>query len=408
MEQHLACLHCDQLIFISKLTKTESAYCPVCRTKLKSNKQNAQQKVVALSLSSIILLLSSLFYPFISFSEKGLMQSITLLDAADILFTFHYPLLGLLIDFSIIFLPLSLLFILILVHIGLLKVVPKKYAALLLKTLFNLFPLVMCEIFLIGILISMIKIMSMADIQFGVSFYSFCLFVICYLKCISYIDKSYLWQQISTTKQIPLLVKPTRAIEISYNNCHVCHQLTQSNVCSRCNSKTYLRDNANIQKVFALLITSLLFYIPANIYPIMHTWVLNQNEPATILTGILALWEMGSYPIAVIIFIASVVIPLIKMFALALLCYVARYAKTFDRYQYTKMYRITEFIGKWSMLDVFVVIVLVSLVQLDVFMSIKPGIGALFFAAMVFTSMLSAHVFDPRLLWDRKLTLQDK
>jgi len=405
MQIHLACTHCDHLVFIEALNPKQIATCPNCNCKLHVGKHNSEQKVVALSLCAILMLVSALFYPFISFSEQGITQTITLLDAGKILFSFNSPLLGALIDITIIFLPLTLLVFFVFIHIGLLKILPDIYAIKLLKIIFKLIPWVMSEIFLIGILISMVKIMSIADISFGISFYAFTAFIIFYLMCLSQIDRRKLWQQISVAPSKPLIASPARAIENNLRACHSCHQLTKSQICERCQSKTYFRTPSSIQKVSALLITSLILYFPANFYPIMHTWVLNQNEPATILGGIMTLWEMGSYPIAIIIFIASIIIPLAKIFVLSLLCYVVNYKTNINpnaQNQYTKLYQITEFIGKWSMLDVFVVAVLVALVQLGSLMSITPGKGAVFFAAMVFTSMLAAHAFDPRLLWDKK------
>jgi len=404
MQIHLACDHCDHLIYIDVLKPNQVAVCPNCQCKLHVGKKNSEQKVVALSLCAILMLLSALFYPFISFSEQGITQTITLLDAGKILFAYDSPFLGGLIDVSIIFLPLTLLVLFVLIHIGLLSILPKRYAIKLLKLIFKLIPWVMSEIFLIGILISMVKIMSIADISFGLSFYSFSAFIIFYLMCLSQIDKNKLWQKISSSDNTPLICSPSRAIDNNLKACHICHLLTSHTVCSRCHSKTFFRTPSSIQKVMALLITSLILYIPANFYPIMHTWVLNQDEPATILGGIMTLWQMGSYPIAIIIFIASIIIPLAKIFVLSLLCYVVSYKNNInhtEQYQYTKIYQMTEFIGKWSMLDVFVVAVLVALVQLGALMSITPGKGAVFFAAMVFTSMLAAHAFDPRLLWDK-------
>lgn len=410
MQIHLACDHCDQLIYIDVLKPNQVAVCPNCQCKLHVGKKNSEQKVVALSLCAILMLLSALFYPFISFSEQGITQTITLLDAGKILFAFNSPFLGVLIDVSIIFLPLTLLVFFVLIHIGLLKILPRIYSIKLLKLIFKLIPWVMSEIFLIGILISMVKIMSIADISFGLSFYSFSAFIIFYLMCLSQIDKNKLWDQISSSDNSPLICSPSRAIDNNLRACHICHLLTSHTVCHRCHSKTFFRTPSSIQKVIALLVTSLMLYIPANFYPIMHTWVLNKDEPATILGGIMTLWQMGSYPIAIIIFIASIIIPLAKIFVLSLLCYVVSYKDNINhkaQHQYTKVYQMTEFIGKWSMLDVFVVAVLVALVQLGALMSITPGKGAVFFAAMVFTSMLAAHAFDPRLLWDKNSDLSN-
>ncbi|WP_412971697.1 paraquat-inducible protein A [Glaciecola sp. MF2-115] len=156
-----------------------------------------------------------------------------------------------------------------------------------------------------------------------------------------------------------------------------------------------------MQISFSLLLTAALLYIPANIYPIMSTELLGDKTESTIIGGVILFIEHESYFIAAVIFIASIIVPIAKMFALALLCYSASRADRIKQYELTNLYRITEFIGKWSMVDVFVVAILVALIQLGGVMSIEAGIAATAFAAVVILTMISAHQFDTRLLWDR-------
>lgn len=186
-------------------------------------------------------------------------------------------------------------------------------------------------------------------------------------------------------------------------NCLVCHQLSpiSSTHCGRCHSAISSRINNSVQISFSLLLTAALLYIPANIYPIMSTELLGDKTESTIIGGVILFIEHESYFIAAVIFIASIIVPIAKMFALALLCYSASRADRIKQYELTNLYRITEFIGKWSMVDVFVVAILVALIQLGGVMSIEAGIAATAFAAVVILTMISAHQFDTRLLWDR-------
>jgi len=140
-------------------------------------------------------------------------------------------------------------------------------------------------------------------------------------------------------------------------------------------------------------------YIPANILPIMRTRFLGEETGNTILGGVLVLWEHGSYPIAAVIFIASIVVPLGKMIVLGYLCLSVQFHSSYSPVQRTRLYRVTEIVGRWSMVDVFVVAILVALIQLGNVMSIYPGMAALAFAVMVITTMIAAIAFDPRLLW---------
>lgn len=156
-----------------------------------------------------------------------------------------------------------------------------------------------------------------------------------------------------------------------------------------------------MQKCWALLISAAIFFIPANLYPMMYTVSLGNSEGSTILQGVVLLWHLGSYPIAVVIFMASILIPMAKMFALGWLYYRANQSQNTEQKEHLtalRVYRITELIGRWSMIDIFVVAILVALVQLQNVMAIYPGPAALSFAAVVILTMLSAMVFDPRSL----------
>lgn len=150
----------------------------------------------------------------------------------------------------------------------------------------------------------------------------------------------------------------------------------------------------------ALLITSLILYIPANLLPIMYTNYLGAKVANTIVGGVLTLWSQGSYPIAIIIFVASVFVPVGKILALGWLCYTVKYNKVRSHQRSHELFRLTEFIGKWSMVDIFVVTVLVALIQMGNFMSILPGEAAIAFGALVITTMLAAFAFDSRLIWE--------
>jgi len=346
------------------------------------------------------MLLSSMFYPFISFSSNGITQTITLPDAARILFNYDSDLLGLFIDISIIILPMSLLIILIPLHLGALKTLPQAIARRLLKFTLALEPWIMSEIFLIGVLVSMVKIMSLADVSFGTSFFAYVGFVVLYVSALTRLNRARLWSQVSPATRLEGSAGIERAIDDNIKACHVCHQLSIESTCPRCHSKTYLRNPYSVQKAAAWLVTSLICYIPANLLPIMYTISLGDETPATLISGVITLWNSGSYPIALIIFFASVVVPLAKALILSFLCIMVTKPANLYTKGYTKVYQLTEFIGKWSMIDVFVVAILVALVQLGNLMSVIPGLGIVFFTVMVLCQMMAAHAFDPRLLWD--------
>jgi paraquat-inducible protein A len=185
--------------------------------------------------------------------------------------------------------------------------------------------------------------------------------------------------------------------------CHVCHGLSDSceEYCLDCGNKLAIRIKHSVQKTLALLIASVIFYIPANLYPIMQTNVLGNTLENSILSGVLLFLEEGAYFVAGVIFAASIIIPITKMLAIYWLCRSVMSNKPIKRHELAKLYALTEFIGKWSMIDVFVVSILVALIQLGNLMTITPGIAAASFAIVVILTMCSAQCFDSRLLWDK-------
>jgi paraquat-inducible protein A len=194
----------------------------------------------------------------------------------------------------------------------------------------------------------------------------------------------------------------TTAASRGMASCHVCYKLAPTTVhkCPRCGAAMHLRKSDSIQRTLALLVTACLLYIPANLYPIMYTDQLGSTEASTIMGGVILLIELGSAPIAAVIFIFSVMVPSGKLMAMFYLVWTVKRRSALDPRQRSIMYRITEFIGKWSMVDVFVVSILVALVHLGGLLVIRPGIAAASFAGVVIVTMIAAESFDSRLIWD--------
>ena len=193
------------------------------------------------------------------------------------------------------------------------------------------------------------------------------------------------------------------ALDRGLASCHICCRLSPAaqHVCDRCGAPLHARKNHSLQYTLALLITATVLYLPANIYPIMITDQLGKTEESTILGGVVLLIKLGSAPIAAIIFIASVLVPLGKLLSLYYLVLSVARRDSLRPRQRAVLYRVTELIGKWSMVDVFVVAILVALVHLGGLLVIRPGLASLSFAGVVVVTMLAAECFDPRLIWDR-------
>lgn len=199
---------------------------------------------------------------------------------------------------------------------------------------------------------------------------------------------------------------PTTAAYAGILICHACGQLNRAgreahaDKCYRCGKTVHTRKPDSINRSWAFLIAAYILYIPANVLPIMQTSSLLGNQSDTILSGVIYLWNSGSWPIAAVIFIASIMVPLIKMFALTLLLISVQRRSTWRPLDRTRLYRAVELVGKWSMVDVYVVAILVTLVQLGSLATITAGPGAVAFGVVVVLTIFAAEAFDPRLIWD--------
>jgi paraquat-inducible protein A len=196
---------------------------------------------------------------------------------------------------------------------------------------------------------------------------------------------------------------PATAASEGLTVCHICHKLAANTHlrCPRCGTALHERIPDSLHRTLALLITAAVLYVPANVLPIMATTQFGQSIDSTILGGIMLLIKLGSYPIAAIIFIASVLVPLGKLVALTLLCWTVARGHVNSQRERVMIYRLLVALGRWSMIDVFVVATLVALIQLGGLLSIQPGSAALAYTGVVITTMLAAEHFDPRLIWDQ-------
>ncbi|WP_349570542.1 paraquat-inducible protein A [Azotobacter salinestris] len=187
--------------------------------------------------------------------------------------------------------------------------------------------------------------------------------------------------------------------------CHGCALLVRTGAghavrCPRCGSLLHARKPDSIARTWAFIVAAAILYIPANLLPIMETSSLFGAQKDTIMSGVVYLWVSGSWHLALVVFIASILVPMAKLIALVILVLSVQLRARWQPVQRTRLYRLVELVGRWSMLDVYVVTLLVALVQLEALATIRPGPGALAFGAVVVLTMFAAMSFDPRLIWD--------
>lgn len=202
---------------------------------------------------------------------------------------------------------------------------------------------------------------------------------------------------------------PPTAARSGLMSCHACHQLSRiprvsihgDAICPRCEASLHLRKPNSISRTWALLIAAYILYIPANLLPVMTVISFGKGEADTILSGVKELIHAGMLPIALLVFFASIIVPVLKLLALTYLVLSVQYKSQWRPRERTRLYRITEVVGRWSMIDIFMISILIALVKLEAVATIEPGAGAISFASVVILTMFAAMSFDPRLIWDR-------
>jgi paraquat-inducible protein A len=256
-------------------------------------------------------------------------------------------------------------------------------------------------VFLIGVLASLSKVASMATVRLEVSFWAYAGFSVAFTWMLVRMNRHQFWNALISMPD-PDPGNAVTAKEAHLANCHTCGHLTPADQrrCRRCHSRIHLRTPNSLQMTGALLVTAGLLYIPANFLPITQTVQLGRVMDSTIVGGAVYLWEDHSYGVALIIFLASVLVPILKLLALSWLSWgVARQTIRYP-VERTRLFRMLEVIGRWSMVDVFVVAILVGLIQLGDILTIFPGTAALHFTGVVILTMFAAKRFDQRLIWD--------
>lgn len=384
----------------------EHATCPRCGYILVRRHLRPAQRSMALAISALIALILATSFPFVSFETKGVGNNIDLTQTATSMIGFHQPLLAIVVALTIIVLPTVYLCGVIWLQLGLLRAAPFPFTRGIARSLTHLNPWMMADVFIIAVLVSLIKIAGMAQIELGISFWAFCAFAILLLMTTRSIDADWMWFSLAGEPQAPKGIRTGEtAAPQGLAGCSTCGLINKlsslhRNHCRRCGDPLHLRLPHSLQRTWALLVAAIVMYVPANIYPIMTTTVLGQSNPATIVGGAIELVHKGSWPIAAVIFFASIIVPVGKILVLIWLTIVIRKSGELSANARTKLYRVAEFIGRWSMIDLFVVAILVTLIRAGNLLSITPGPAALAFGAVVILTMLAAMTFDPRLIWD--------
>lgn len=411
-----ACPDCDLLIDETTVTSGQKSKCPRCGTTIRIFIHNSVDKTIALSLTGLLLYIPAMFMPIMTFGIMGMRGSGNVIDAMAAFFEKGYFFVGTMVLLTSIIFPLLKLALLFSVALCLKLRRYPKILPYLFRAYHHLAEWGMVEVYMLGILITIIKMHHMAAIQYDVGFFCFVALVLITVGTSVMLDEHAFWQQIEQNprprekqkKAAMGAASPITAQAANLLRCHDCGKLVyhqqvavdEITRCPRCMAVLHMRKPASVSRTWALVLSSAIFFLPANILPIMRVDFLGKPDRSTILDGIIYFFKSGEYSIGLVIFTASVLVPLFKIVGIILILLSIHFHWRGWLKHKAIMFRFIEFVGRWSFLDIFVIALLGAMVRFGSLSSIEAEPAAPFFTAVVLCTMFAALAFDPRVLWD--------
>ncbi|GAB4333859.1 MAG: paraquat-inducible protein A [Desulfobulbaceae bacterium] len=419
------CPACDLILATKPLfiPYGSSLVCPRCRKCIRTAKRNTVTRTLALSLTGLLLYGPAHFMVLLTFDMLGRYESGSVFDSVTALFNQRYGFVSLAVLLTAQVIPLLKLGLLFLVSLGISLDRPVSPLRALLRWYVHLEEWGMTDVYLIGILVTIVKMKPTTNIAYEPGFYCFVGLVGVMVALSMVFDRHRFWERMETlrsrssepetssggTETVGAGLRPGRvASAAGFQACHTCNKTMRLGRgapgeryhCPRCGGLAHGRVTDSVSRTMALVVTALVLSFPANLLPIMEVELFGAPEKSTIMDGIRYFFRSGTYGIGLIILCASILVPLFKILGLSVLLYSIRFHRATRLVQKALMFRFIAFIGRWSMLDIFVIALLCSLVNFGFLTTVRPAPAAVFFTLVVASTMFAAISFDERLLWD--------
>ncbi|MDN7180236.1 paraquat-inducible protein A [Caballeronia sp. SEWSISQ10-4 2] len=410
----IACHECDLLQRETALASGGTARCRRCGAALYKRPPANVDGALALTLAAMVLFVVANTFPIVGLSVNGTLVETTLFGAVHVLYDDGvWPIAGLVFATTLL-MPLldmaAVTYVLLPLRTG---HVPRR-PDIVLRVLRHVTPWGMIEVLILGMLVALVKLAAIASVVPGIAMWAFGAVMLLLAAAASTFDPHDIWTRIDTARSAASASAPAGQISASAPTaarsglfvCHDCGLLSKpashahEGRCPRCGAGLHFRKPESIARTWAFVIAAVILYVPANLLPVMDTSSLFGAQTDTIMSGVVYLWTSGSWPLAIIVFIASIAVPMLKIIALVFLVLTAQLRWRWLPERRTRIYRLVELVGRWSMLDIYVITILVALVQFNALATIKAGPGAIAFGAVVVLTMFAAMSFDPRLIWD--------
>lgn len=400
------CHDCDLLVEVGEVPPGARVRCARCGAQLYSHKKDPVRRALSLYLASLLLWVVANAFPFMTLKLEGQEQPSLLLSGALSLYRDGLWQLALLVLLFVVVFPLGKILMNVAVLLAVHRGRRPGWMTRVYRMVETLHPWAMTEVFLLGVLVAYAKLLDLAQIEIGPSMIGFVALIVAVVAADAAFDPSDVWEHVQPAPPAPV---PERG-RGDLLGCHACDLVCRAGGrahdhdvelrCPRCGAPMHRRRPNSLSRSWALGLAAVILYIPANVYPVMTVISFGKGEPSTILGGVTELIHSGMWPLALLVFFASITVPVLKLIGLFSLLVSVRRGSRWRLRDRTMLYRIVEAVGRWSMIDIFMLSILVALVRLGAIATIEPGVGAISFAGVVVLTMFAAMSFDPRLIWD--------
>jgi paraquat-inducible protein A len=393
------CPGCALFQTVPALTPGETAQCVRCPTILRRTTRHRIDHIIALTLTAFILLVVMCSTTLMSVETSGIRRTADLFSGPEELVRQNMGELAVVIIFVTVVAPLirlvSTLYVLVRLH----ATSPPSHLRRVFAWAERLRPWSMLEVFVFGVFVAYVKLGDLVTIGLAAGVYALLALTFVLIWMDSALDREAVWERLFRGNLRG--GSPGLAGAIGCETCGlVSVPRPDESRCPRCDSTLHERKPNSVARTWALVIAAAVLYIPANYYPVLSVVQLGAGQPSTILGGVEELVTARQYPLAALVFFASIAVPMLKLFGLSIMLITIQIGRTGWLRDRTRLYHIVRFIGRWSMIDIFMESLLGALVAFGSVITIEPGAGALAFCAVVILTMFAAETFDPRLMWD--------
>ena len=414
------CQHCGLLQHVPRLVAPAAVACAQCHVTLRRVQVNSLGRALAFSLTGLALFGLACFMPLMRVSTSGIILGADIFSGPRRLDQQGVWELALVVLFTTVAAPFLKLSGISYVLLALRLKRPPAHLGRIFGWVAKLSAWSMVEVYLLGVFVAYVKLVDIVHIDVGIAVYALVGLMVATIATDAFLDRQAVWDVLERKgivahpqtggSQVP--ANPGTGTGIGTGtvvSCETCEKVSVipagsagegRHECPRCGSRLHARKPNGIMRCWALVIAATVLYIPANVYPVLTVVHLGSGAPSTILGGVEELVAAKMYPLAAVVFIASIMVPMLKLAGLALLLLMTQLGRGERLHDRGRLYRIVSVIGRWSMIDIFMESILVALVQFGAIVTIEPGVGAVAFAAVVILTIFAAESFDPRLMWD--------